>query len=76
MNIVPLSETILREQRRRVLHMVASQVFEGGFRGSQDESEDTTSTEVKYRCRNVETSSFRETYTAMWSAQFQSKNLR
>src|SRR5213593_1407518 len=29
MNIVALSQTILREQGRRVLHMVASAVFEG-----------------------------------------------
>src|SRR6266478_134014 len=29
MNIVPLSETILREPGRCVLHMVASAVFEG-----------------------------------------------
>src|SRR5213594_3360527 len=31
MNMVSLSETILREPGKRVLHMVASAVFEGGF---------------------------------------------
>src|SRR6059036_1603789 len=35
MNIVALSQTILREQGRRVLHMVASAVFEGAvFEGA------------------------------------------
>src|SRR5437867_7696095 len=34
MNIVALSQTILREQGRRVLHMVASAVFEGSRKSS------------------------------------------